>query len=307
MDSDWRYRGDRVGITAAVRRSVKPRRSRRRCYRPLHTDTLRSPASVFRAPLPWVAAVIAVAILCSITTTALRWGRPAGLTVPAIAAAAVFLYTWKNLPPSFQSAPERSSGRPWAARRILTANGMWWIPVCLSLFPVAVLLPMFAFTQPPMANGSSGGSLRILYCWRIYRDTAIVPMDTYVTHPSEIDDAVDSGGLSGSFYAQRLTEPILLARRFRNPVGPSWLVNTAAVLCWTLLGINRLLVLYHWRFQRLNRSLKWTLGALLTTPQLIPLTLGFDSLAKSAIPVDVLFTLRRCNSPTSCLSLDGSS
>ena len=52
-----------------------------------------------------------------------------------------------------------------------------------------------------------------------------------------------------------------------------WLLNTAAVLCWTLLGINSLLILYHWRFQRLTRSVKWTLGALLIVPQLDSLDL----------------------------------
>ena len=142
----------------------------------------------FRAPLPWVAAVIAVAILFSITTTALQWGRAAGLTVPAIAAAAVFLYTWKTLPPSFQTAPERPAGRPLAARRILAAHGVWWIPVCLSLFPVSVLLPMFAFTQPPIGQWIffgglagffiAGGSIAIQRSFRWVHTLPIHPRST---------------------------------------------------------------------------------------------------------------------------------
>ena len=241
----------------------------------------------FRAPLPWVAAVIAVAILCSITTTALQWGQAAGLTVPAIAAAAVFLYTWKTLPPSFQSAAERSSDRPWATRRILAAHGVWWIPVCLSLFPVAVLLPMFAFTQPPNSQwffgGLSGffiagGSIAIQRSFRWVRTLPIHPRSTML--------------LILAVYLVPFTLSVLLSpfywpADFGIRLDRRWLLNTAAVFCWTLLGIDSLLILYHWRFQRLNRSLKWTLGALLTAPQLVPLTF-FYTLAKPAIPVDVL-------------------
>ena len=183
---------------------------------PFHTDTLRSPAQ-FRAPLPLGGGSYRRRDPVLDHDNSASVGPAAGLTVPAIAAAAVFLYTWRTLRRRFSRLPSDLT----AARGRLSdisAHGMWWIPVCLSLFPVSVLLPMFAFTQPPVGQWILRGALRILYCWRIYRDPAIVPMGTYVTHPSEIDDAVNFGGLPGSFYAQRLTEPILLARRSRNPL-----------------------------------------------------------------------------------------
>ncbi len=243
----------------------------------------------FRAPLRWVAAVIAVAILFSITTTALQWGCAAELTVPAIAAAAAFLYTWRTLPPSFQTAPERPDGRPLAAQRISAAHGMWWIPVCLSLFPVSVLLPMFAFTQPPVGQWIffgglagfliAGGSIAIQRSFRWVHTLPIHPRSTMM--------------LILAVYLVPFTLSVLLSpfywpADFGIHLDRLWLLNTAAALCWTLLGINSLLILYHWRFQRLTRSVKWTLGALLIVPQLIPLDFAFSSLGKAANPIDVL-------------------
>ena len=242
----------------------------------------------FRAPLPWVAAVIAVAILFSITTTALRWGRTAELAVPAIAVAAVFLYTWKNLPPSFQSAPERPAGRPLAAQRILTANGMWWLPVCLSLFPVSVLLPMFAFTQPPIGQwifgGLSGffiagGSIAIQRSFRWIHTLPIRPRSTML---------LILAVYLVPFMLSVLLSPFYWPADFGIHLDRLWLVNTAAVLCWTLLGINSLLGPAPLALSTSEPLPEVDARCTIDHTSGHPLDLRFYSLAKSAIPVDVL-------------------
>jgi hypothetical protein len=228
----------------------------------------------FQAPLPSVAAVGAVAILFFNIMTALPWSREAIAIVSTIFAVAVFLFAWKTIPLSFQAAPERPAGRALAAADGSPA-GVWWLPVGLSLFPVSVLLPMFAITQPPSGQwlfgglfgvGIAGGYVTIQRSCRWIRTLPIHPGSTML---------VILAVYLVPFTVSVLMSPFYWPADFGIHFDRFWLLNTAALLCWTLLGVNSLLILHHWRFQRLNRSVKWTLGTLLILPQLIPLNLGF--------------------------------